>query len=212
MMYLVENIEALYDESSVNSKPSLRVISLEKLCYDVADIVSCLMDGRVRVTFRGPNDPMCCSLDRDKIERMLLNIVCNSLRNIEMGTGRLDIRLSKERDMAVIAIKDNGSGIPEEKKHDIFDMRVKARRLDDAKAGLGLGLPIAARLAAQHRGKVSVESGADGTTVKVYIPMIIDNILPFRSPDPVDYMNMRRVLTSLSSAMPADCYKKKYGD
>jgi len=64
-----------------------------------------------------------------------------------------------------INIKDNGRGIDPEAKEKIFSpfYTTKAR-------GMGLGLPIVKRTVIDHNGRVSVESGEQGTSVVIQLP------------------------------------------
>ena len=66
----------------------------------------------------------------------------------------------------VITIRDNGKGIDPDLKDKVFSpfCTTKPR-------GMGLGLPIVKRTIFDHNGRVEIDSGADGTTVNVTLPV-----------------------------------------
>ena len=78
--------------------------------------------------------------------------------------------------MVVIAIKDNGIGIPEKLKEKIFERynRIHRGRSTDVH-GFGIGLSYVKQVIEAHEGVIRVESevGA-GTTFTVMIPLVKD--------------------------------------
>lgn len=66
----------------------------------------------------------------------------------------------------IFAVTDNGSGIPDDVRNKIFSpfCTIKPR-------GLGLGLPLARRVAVDHGGRVDVDSTPQGTTVTFTLPL-----------------------------------------
>ena len=64
---------------------------------------------------------------------------------------------------------DTGTGIPEEKRNDIFENFVK---LDDYKEGVGLGLPICRRLACSLGGDIVLDPAyKNGSRFIVQLPV-----------------------------------------
>ncbi len=71
------------------------------------------------------------------------------------------------RDSAVLlTVQDNGGGIPPEMKEKIFSpfCTTKPR-------GMGLGLPIVKRTVFDHNGRVDIDTGAQGTSVTIALPV-----------------------------------------
>jgi signal transduction histidine kinase len=87
--------------------------------------------------------------------------------------GSLFISLRRIRNTAVLKIKDEGAGIPEESLPHIFD---RFYRVDKARSrstgGSGLGLSIVRDLIQKHQGKITVESAVGfGSVFTLYFPI-----------------------------------------
>jgi signal transduction histidine kinase len=101
--------------------------------------------------------------NRDRLEQVFVNLLRNALIAIEGSSGKIEVR-SKRQDRSgkpwvVIAVEDNGRGIPADVLPNIFDAFVTARL--DAR-GTGLGLTVAAGIVTQHGGTISASNRAEG--------------------------------------------------
>ncbi len=81
---------------------------------------------------------------------------------------RLDISASLVQDQVVVAIEDNGPGIPREIQSRIFEPFFSTKAPG---RGLGLGLDTAQRIVRMHRGFLSVESRPGCTRFQVRMPL-----------------------------------------
>ncbi|UOQ44483.1 HAMP domain-containing histidine kinase [Halobacillus salinarum] len=111
-------------------------------------------------------------MDRDKIKRVLMNLLDNALRHSETHTD-ITIRIKQPNDQVLIEVEDHGEGIDEKHLPFIFNRtyRVEASR-NQKYAGTGLGLAIAKHIVEAHDGEISVQSkpGA-GSTFIVRLPL-----------------------------------------
>lgn len=99
----------------------------------------------------------------DRLVQVFVNLLRNALNAIESASGRIEVR-SRRQERAglpsiVIAVEDNGRGIPADVLPDIFDAFVTTRL--DAR-GTGLGLTVAAGIVTQHSGTISATNRAEG--------------------------------------------------
>lgn len=117
-------------------------------------------------------------VDRQQIERVLANLVGNSLKYTE-APGRIRLEASPVEGAGVdlglrwvmVTVTDTGHGIPPEQLPYIFDPYRQVRR-SDARRGFGLGLAIVQRLMAAHQGRVAVRSQVGvGSTFALYFPL-----------------------------------------
>ena len=111
-------------------------------------------------------------LDYDKIYEAVYNLCDNAIKYTDEG-GYVKIILSKEGKNIVIAVEDNGPGIPPEEQEKIFD---RFYRLDDSRArdtgGTGLGLAIARESVILHSGRIELSSEVGvGSTFSIYLPI-----------------------------------------
>src|SRR5262249_61664874 len=84
------------------------------------------------------------------------------------GAGNIWVTTRVECDAVVVAIRDDGSGIPPELLGRIFDPFFTTK---DVGAGTGLGLAISLSVVSAHGGQLDVESvPGRGTTFRVVLP------------------------------------------
>ncbi len=110
--------------------------------------------------------------DRTLLYRVFLNIIKNSVEYTPEG-GRIDVLVSREGNNAIIEIKDNGIGIPEEELPNIFERFYRVERSrSKIYGGSGLGLSIAKWIVEAHGGTIKIKSKeGEGTTVTVFLPL-----------------------------------------
>lgn len=103
------------------------------------------------------------------IRRCLANLVGNAAR---YGT-HVRVRAGKRGDAAEILIDDDGPGIPEDAREDVFRPFLRLdRSRNPATGGVGLGLTIARDMARGHGGDITLEdSPAGGLRVRVRLPL-----------------------------------------
>ncbi len=94
------------------------------------------------------------------LERAIGNLITNAQK---YGNSKIQLHVERSHSECRIYVDDDGPGIPEESRGDIFDA---FRRLDDSRTrttgGYGLGLAIVRQVARLHGGDVSVESSSLG--------------------------------------------------
>ncbi|WP_329405171.1 HAMP domain-containing histidine kinase [Nocardia vinacea] len=108
-----------------------------------------------------PDDSVAVTGSRTQLARVLGNLVDNAQRH-----AATTVRVSLERTvdhMVVLAVADDGRGVPAADRDRIFQRFV---RLDDARSrdegGAGLGLAIVADVVNRHAGRIRVGDSADG--------------------------------------------------
>ena len=103
-------------------------------------------------------DPPWTRAHRPLLGQLLDNLLENACKYSEPGTP-IVVRAWCEPDAVALAVEDRGSGIPAEDLPRVFEPFYRAesaRRL--GRAGVGLGLAVARRIAEAHRGTISAES------------------------------------------------------
>ena len=109
--------------------------------------------------------------DRDKLEKIVLNLVFNALKFTPAG-GTVSLRAEKHGDEMVLLVKDTGMGISAKNLPHVFDRFWQAD--DSARRkyqGVGIGLALVKELVEIQEGKVTVESEeGKGTTFTVRLP------------------------------------------
>ena len=109
--------------------------------------------------------------DRDKLEKIVLNLVFNALKFTPAG-GRVELRAEKQGEEFVLTVADTGMGISEKNLPHVFDRFWQADGSSKRKyQGVGIGLALVKELVEIQGGKVSVQSQeGKGTTFTVRLP------------------------------------------
>ncbi len=110
-----------------------------------------------------------CYIDINQIKRVFLNILINSIEALPSG-GIIAIQTvyNPEKEMLSVSIKDNGSGIPDKDRENIFEPYFTTK-----KNGSGIGLALSRKIIEQHDGTITIQSifGAE-TEVIINLPAV----------------------------------------
>ena len=110
--------------------------------------------------------------DPQQLEQVLINLYLNAIDAMPDG-GTLTVEtkvewVDRSPSGIVLRLADTGFGIDENNLAKIFQPFFSAKK----RRGLGLGLPICARIVKNHGGRIDVESRpGQGTTFKLYLPL-----------------------------------------
>ena len=107
-----------------------------------------------RIIAHIPDEPLVVSADRDRVLQVLGNLIGNSLKHARGAPIDISVERGDEAH-AVIAVKDQGPGIPTTELPHVFDRYWSGRT---KKGGAGLGLAIAKGIVAAHGGNIAVDS------------------------------------------------------
>ncbi len=134
-------------------EPKLQEQDLRPVVASVLQLASAEFATRsVEVVSRLPERPMLVKVDTDMLRQALLNIVLNAAQAMPSG-GTLTLTLVEDGREAVLSVRDQGDGIPEEVLPRIFDLYFTTK-----KDGSGIGLAMTYRIVQLHSGIVEVES------------------------------------------------------
>lgn len=174
----------LVNDLLILSKYDNEQIECEKIEFNLGELVkSCLENLQIEADKK--NQKVECFVtanvptvkaDKDGIERVVLNILSNSIKYTEDG-GVIKIYVGFVYNDAYIKIIDNGIGIPEKDLDRIFE---RFYRVDKARTrkmgGTGLGLSIAKEILDKNNGRIDIKSKVGkGTEVVITIPTILKN-------------------------------------
>lgn len=102
--------------------------------------------------------------DRDLIYQAVYNIVDNAIKFTPEGKN-IEITVSSDNDIAKIAIKNDGKGIPQNEMQQIFERFYKSDKSRSInKEGTGLGLYITKTIVDIHKGNITVSSVPESYT------------------------------------------------
>ena len=136
------------------------IVSAMKRLYAAKDIV-----------FDVNIDPDCIAMcDPMDLNEMLANLIDNACKWCTKRVG-ISGRIDGPANQAVIAVEDDGSGLPLEAREMVFQI---GRRLDERVPGSGLGLAIVRDLAQLYGGEIRLEdSQLGGLKALLRLPRVI---------------------------------------
>jgi signal transduction histidine kinase len=149
-----------------------RRVDLAEVAGDAAAEAAPLMGEREFVL---ENDrPLRVEGSRDELHRMILNLLDNAIRHTQPDAC-IELVVREEGGDAVIEVGDDGPGIPESMRTQVFDRFVRGQGPADTARGngTGLGLSIVSAVAQSHGGSVkAAESRSGGALFVARIPLV----------------------------------------
>ncbi len=171
-----DRLQSLMDRMlGPNNLPKIEPVNIHEVLEHVRDLVR--VEAGEALHVYQDYDPSLPDIqaDRDLLLQAILNIVRNAVQALE-GRGEIILRTrvrrhfnigsNKYRLVARIQIIDNGPGIPEELRKQIFYPMITGRS-----EGTGLGLSIAQALINRHRGLIECESQLGKTVFTLLLPL-----------------------------------------
>lgn len=125
------------------------------------DIQDSLEEDNIQVTLTADDIASPIKVDRDKLIRVMENIISNSLRHLKNDQNHLKVSIKNRPKEIEIKVTDNGPGVHEEKLEDIFSSFYQGES-SRHKGGSGLGLSIAAQIIEAHGGRIWAENVPEG--------------------------------------------------
>jgi signal transduction histidine kinase len=176
LVHLVRLIDDLLDVSRVSQGK----IELRKERIQAADVIRLALESsqplidsaRHSLTINMPSEPIWLDADLTRLAQVVGNLLNNAAKYTPEG-GSIDLSLRTDGDAVVIAVSDNGVGIPAEMQSKVFQLFAQGENhTDRARGGLGIGLALVKQLVAMHDGLVSAESAGlgQGSVFTVRIP------------------------------------------
>ncbi len=175
LMRLLNNIQEIG-----NLENGMYIIDVKK--YDIIKLIKDLVEKSKRYTnekgleikFKSNVEKKIFAIDKEKIEKIILNLLSNSIKFTEKG-GKITISVISEDEELKIYVKDTGVGIPEDKIDLIFESFEQVdRTLSRGAEGSGIGLSLVKKLVDAQDARISVKSEVDKGSE--FILILKDNI------------------------------------
>ena len=129
-----------------------------------------LVEKRLVYEFERCGPEVVATIDRDKVEQIMLNLLSNAVKFTDEG--RIDVRCLGDDGTVRIEVRDTGRGIRTDLLDKIFEPFMQVdHSLTRTAEGTGLGLSISRQLARDMGGDIEVESTVgDGSVFSLVLP------------------------------------------
>jgi signal transduction histidine kinase len=205
----LNNAALVLDLSRDRTAPESRVFGLRALCTSILDAAAAVTPGLRFVNRCGSG--VLIRGDRQLITAMLMNLLSNAIRHAKNAT-RISVSLLESPRSVVLAVDDDGCGIPPEELSRVFDRYRHDFSLSQMSAGPGLGLTAARMIAQLHGGTLLLESRqGHGTTLRVSLSRDGQNA-SLHAPEDAPCCKTEDLLTGLADCLPPDCFSERYLD
>jgi signal transduction histidine kinase len=173
MSNLVNNLLFLARHQGRLSAESLQQLDLRAELVQIADEYPTQeVAQNINFTYTLPTSSVMVLGDADLLRQAVVNLLNNACKYTPVG-GQVQLRLLVQSHWAVIAVIDNGIGIPEADLPYIFERfyRVDKKR-SRTDGGYGLGLAIVQQIVSAHGGYMNVKSlVGKGSTFQIVLPL-----------------------------------------
>ncbi|ERI92587.1 ATPase/histidine kinase/DNA gyrase B/HSP90 domain protein [Clostridiales bacterium oral taxon 876 str. F0540] len=177
-----EQVDIMIDDLLLYSKLDLNQIPfnfektdiVEYFNYCVSEVEPELEKDNIKINLK--NNLMYSnfvSIDRDRMRRVIVNIIDNSRKYMGKQQGEISLELRETNSSIIIEVRDNGMGIKSEDVNKIFDKFYRADAARSGAKGSGLGLAIAKQIVEGHNGRIwAVSHDNEGTSIIISLKKV----------------------------------------
>ncbi|GAC1348059.1 MAG: hypothetical protein NVSMB27_14890 [Ktedonobacteraceae bacterium] len=173
-------IDELLDLAQLQTRQQLELdahpVDLVKLARQVVMTVQQSMAKRHTIRVEAAIPELVALCDAPRMERVLANLLSNAIKYSPWG-GEINVAVAQEQDWAVLAVRDQGVGIPAADLPHIFEPFQRASNVTGKIQGTGIGLASALQIIQQHGGSITATSEEKlGTTFTFRLPLLSINL------------------------------------
>ncbi|GAC1606792.1 MAG: hypothetical protein NVS3B2_14850 [Ramlibacter sp.] len=135
---------------------------------------SAIQDKGHRLKVTQPEQEYVLKADHARVVQSVANLLVNAAK-FTPEHGEIELRSLVQGDTVQFRVKDNGRGLQEQSKAQIFELFAQAQVAGELASGLGIGLNLAKRFAEMHGGTITVMSdGLDqGSEFVLSLPVVV---------------------------------------
>ncbi|WPC42421.1 HAMP domain-containing sensor histidine kinase [Clostridium sp. JS66] len=177
-----ELIDVMIDDLLLYSKLDLNQIPfkfektniVEYFNYCICESAPELERSNIKIHLKNDlNHSKYVMIDRDRLKRVILNIIDNSRKYMDKNNGEIVIMLRETNSSIVIELRDNGYGIDKNDTNKIFNRFYRGDSARTGANGSGLGLAIAKQIVEGHNGRIwAVSHENKGTSILISLAKI----------------------------------------
>jgi len=189
---------------------------LVRVCREIAQTVTQVLDlDKDRIEFSSKLRTRMVFGERMLVERMVLCMLGNALI-FTPEEASITVTVRETSRNAIIVVSDNGNGISDAARQDVWARYGQRRELDDAQRGSGFGLSVVQAITKMHGGGTMIETKpGGGTSVIASLRLSEDQAEALVREDELKYataQGMTEIFTELAELIPPRKLSAKYLD
>ncbi len=174
-------LETLFDdivgfaEMEGNFSVNLGTFNIIELCQEALATVGSRLPSKVPLILDTSDvaPSMTCVTDGPRVQRVLVNLLTNAIKNTREGSIRLTASMLSAGGMVTFSVADTGIGVPPEHAEEIFE---RFKKINEFKQGTGLGLSICRLIATKLDGRIWLDTNYHpGARFVFQIPVFNEN-------------------------------------
>jgi two-component system C4-dicarboxylate transport sensor histidine kinase DctB len=168
-------VVAHWKQIARKSHPSISIVSIKTVVSNALLIANQQIKSRgIKITKSFGFEDLTVRCDPNRLEQILINLLSNAIDAVTQAPRpEIYVSVSRHEDRAMICVRDNGAGIPEEVMPRLFEPFFTTK---EAGSGLGLGLAISSELAREMNGTITAHNRSQGGAEFILV-------LPIASPE-----------------------------
>jgi CheY-like chemotaxis protein/anti-sigma regulatory factor (Ser/Thr protein kinase) len=143
-------------------------VSLEAVVSRAVEMNRPLIDARRLELEVGADPTLRVHGDQTRLVQVLGNLLNNAAKFSPEG-GIVRLSVERHSDAAVVRVRDDGVGLPDDMRERIFEPFVQLERSHRRSGGLGVGLALVRRLVEMHGGAIEARSDGPGTGTEMVV-------------------------------------------
>lgn len=161
----LSNIASAFSDFAKMPQATFQKIDIYPILFSTVDLFS--ETENIQININAFKEEMFINGDKEQLMRVFTNVIKNATQAIpENKLGNIDIALEETEKEYIISIKDNGVGIPQDKRAHIFEPNFTTKS-----SGTGLGLAICKNSIERMNGKIWFDSVVNEyTTFYIQLP------------------------------------------
>lgn len=203
-------VRNMSDAATIGVSSSMEMRDVVGLIAELAEKANTLLEHtQHHIEFQPLNHPVYCQINRENLERAILNLVSNAVKYAS-GDGTVRISMQLGANKLYISVQGDCAQAKELISSNIFSGFTREPSVNDSHSGIGLGLTIVHAVAASHKGTLLVEQPSDKSLrFTVSLSTTPSNVCRVKSPVlSVDYSGgFDPFLIELADILPPDLYE-----
>lgn len=164
LLNLINDILDMSRLESGRTKYEVSAYDMVALCNEVLSTCKTASHSTLDYIFETDLEECVCMVDKQHIRQVIINLISNSNKFTKEGS--ITLRLEKENGNIKVSVTDTGIGVPDDKRHKIFE---RFEKLSELSQGFGIGLSLCKNIITHFGGDIWVDAEYKGGARMIFV-------------------------------------------